>query len=151
MSTLLANSKIAKATHNISAYRFLSRDGVQHQDNDDDGESAAGGRLAHLLQLLGVNDVLVVVSRWYGGIHLGADRFKDINQVRIMRGLMMMAQGRMRTNNLLHRLQGTRCSLGVSWERKARTLGRRAVNLLGRRNVNIPLYTNTAVFEAYLL
>lgn len=82
MSTLLSNSKIAKATHNISAHRFLSPDGIQHQDNDDDGESAAGSRLAHLLQLLDVNNVLVVVSRWYGGVHLGADRFKDINQVR---------------------------------------------------------------------
>lgn len=49
-------------------------------DNDDDGETAAGGRLAHLLQILEVNDVLVVVTRYFGGIHLGPDRFKHINQ-----------------------------------------------------------------------
>lgn len=29
-----------------------------------------------------VENVMVVVTRWYGGIHLGADRFKDINSVR---------------------------------------------------------------------
>ena len=28
-----------------------------------------------------VEDVIVVVSRWYGGIQLGADRFKHINNV----------------------------------------------------------------------
>ena len=74
-------------------------------DNDDDGETAAGGRLAHLLQILvsigasidlliarqlpwhiftrvfqEVNNVLVVVTRYFGGIHLGPDRFKHINQ-----------------------------------------------------------------------
>jgi putative IMPACT (imprinted ancient) family translation regulator len=66
-------------------------------DNDDDGESAAGGRLAHLLQILvsyslfwlvipleyrikDVKDVLVVVTRYFGGTLLGADRFKHINQ-----------------------------------------------------------------------
>lgn len=33
----------------------------------------------HLLQILDVKDVVVVVSRWFGGILLGPDRFKDIN------------------------------------------------------------------------
>ena len=71
-------------------------------DNDDNGESAAGGRLAHLLQILvcilsfcyyakivfsllfnifqDVKNVLVIVTRYFGGIHLGSDRFKHINQ-----------------------------------------------------------------------
>lgn len=49
-------------------------------DCDDDGETAAGGRLAHLLEILELENVLVVVSRWYGGTLLGADRFKLINQ-----------------------------------------------------------------------
>ena len=26
--------------------------------------------------------MLVVVTRWYGGVHLSSDRFKDINYVR---------------------------------------------------------------------
>lgn len=49
-------------------------------DCDDDGETAAGGRLAHLLEILELENVLVVVSRWYGGTLLGPDRFKLINQ-----------------------------------------------------------------------
>lgn len=38
------------------------------QDCDDDGESAAGGRLLHLLQVAGAEDVVVVVSRWCASI-----------------------------------------------------------------------------------
>ncbi|KAI9275590.1 ribosomal protein S5 domain 2-type protein [Phascolomyces articulosus] len=76
---LLEDKKVAKATHNIMAYRIVQPDGHILQDNDDDGESAAGGRLGHLLQLTDVKNVVVVVSRWYGGIQLGADRFKHIN------------------------------------------------------------------------
>ncbi|KAI8575188.1 hypothetical protein K450DRAFT_262951 [Umbelopsis ramanniana AG] len=76
---LLQNKKIAKATHNILAYRIELDSGVIAQDHDEDGETAAGGRLLHLLQILDVTNVVVIVSRWYGGIHLHADRFKDIN------------------------------------------------------------------------
>ncbi|XP_053208859.1 protein IMPACT-B-like [Panonychus citri] len=88
--TLKANKKIDNATHNIVAYRIAgggggSGGGSSHhtfiQDFDDDGETAAGARLLHLLQILDVKNVLVVVSRWYGGVNLGADRFKHINNV----------------------------------------------------------------------
>ncbi|KAJ2717339.1 hypothetical protein H4R19_000091 [Coemansia spiralis] len=76
---LLQDKKIAQATHNILAYRIRLANGSISQDNDDDGETAAGKRLAHLLQLLGAENVAVVVSRWYGGTQLGPDRFKLIN------------------------------------------------------------------------
>lgn len=56
------------------AYRIQREDGVVFQDNDDDGENAAGSRMGHLLQVMDVWNVLVVVSRWYGGIKLGPDR-----------------------------------------------------------------------------
>lgn len=74
------DKKAAKATHNITAWRIRGQNGVQFQDCDDDGESAAGGRLLHLLELMGVWNTMVVVTRWYGGIHLGPDRFRLINQ-----------------------------------------------------------------------
>ncbi|KAL7855252.1 hypothetical protein SRHO_G00174420 [Serrasalmus rhombeus] len=77
---LYENKKIASATHNIYAYRIYCEDkNTFLQDCEDDGETAAGGRLLHLLQILDVRNVLVVVSRWYGGILLGPDRFKHIN------------------------------------------------------------------------
>ncbi|POV97785.1 hypothetical protein PSTT_14849 [Puccinia striiformis] len=76
---LLSDKKIAKASHNMIAWR-CETNGFLHQDNDDDGESAAGSRMQHLLNILDVKNVFVCVSRWFGGIHLGSDRFKHINQ-----------------------------------------------------------------------
>lgn len=78
---LSTDKKVAKATHNITAWRILGEGGVQFQDCDDDGEMAAGGRLLHLLELMGVWGCMVVVTRWYGGVHLGPDRFRLINSV----------------------------------------------------------------------
>ncbi|RPB12566.1 UPF0029-domain-containing protein [Morchella conica CCBAS932] len=76
---IAGDKKIAKATHNMTAYRIQRENGVTFQDNDDDGETAAGGRMGHLLQVMDVSNVLVVVSRWYGGVKLGPDRFRLIN------------------------------------------------------------------------
>lgn len=78
---LATDKKAAKATHNITAWRIKGDSGVQFQDCDDDGETAAGGRLLHLLELMGTWNAMVVVTRWYGGVHLGPDRFRIINQV----------------------------------------------------------------------
>ncbi|KAJ5689232.1 Protein IMPACT [Penicillium macrosclerotiorum] len=91
------DKKVAVATHNISAWRIKQKkeSGTRVsdtqpdpeaaetviQDYDDDGETAAGGRLLHVMQLMDVWNVLVVVSRWYGGIHLGPARFRLINDV----------------------------------------------------------------------
>lgn len=63
-----------------SLVRQKCHDRADEADCDDDGETAAGSRLAHLLDILELENVLVVVSRWYGGVHLGSDRFKHINQ-----------------------------------------------------------------------
>ncbi|GKZ67633.1 eIF2 kinase Gcn2p negative regulator [Aspergillus niger] len=91
---LATEKKVASATHNISAWRIRevksststaggSKNGEATemivQDCDDDGETAAGGRLLHLMQLMDVWDVVVVVTRWYGGVLLGPDRFRIIN------------------------------------------------------------------------
>ncbi|KAG9478955.1 hypothetical protein GDO78_012562 [Eleutherodactylus coqui] len=80
LNKLYENKKIASATHNIYAYRICSeKTKALIQDCEDDGETAAGKRLLHLMQILDARDVMVVVSRWYGGILLGPDRFKHIN------------------------------------------------------------------------
>ncbi|CAL8470948.1 g10490 [Coccomyxa elongata] len=80
MSALLTNNKLQRATHNIMAYRIHLPDRVTHlQDYDDDGETAAGSRLLKLLTIVGAENVLVVVSRWFGGVLLGPARFTHIN------------------------------------------------------------------------
>jgi putative IMPACT (imprinted ancient) family translation regulator len=85
MEILNESRRVRQATHNILAYRVTraTRDAnatpTFYQDHDDDGESAAGGRLLRLLALADARDVVVVVSRWYGGTHLGPARFHVIN------------------------------------------------------------------------
>lgn len=89
VSHLLATDRRARAaTHNITAWRIRARgpDGTpttasSFQDSDDDGETAAGGRMLRLLQLMDAWDVVVVVTRWYGGQKLGPRRFAVINSV----------------------------------------------------------------------
>eukprot|EP00924_Labyrinthula_sp_SR-Ha-C_P003875 snap_masked-scaffold_3-processed-gene-7.16-mRNA-1 protein AED:0.24 eAED:0.24 QI:0/-1/0/1/-1/1/1/0/281 len=82
---LLCNDKkLSKATHNMMAYRIeiTKQDkSIIVADNSDDGEAKAGSNLAELLEKLKVKNLLVVVSRWYGGIHLGPSRFKIIKKV----------------------------------------------------------------------
>jgi hypothetical protein len=76
---LATDKKAAKATHNMTAWRIKGPNDTSYQDCDDDGETAAGSRMLHLMQLMDVWDVMVVVTRWYGGVLLGPDRFRIIN------------------------------------------------------------------------
>ncbi|KAK4041671.1 ribosomal protein S5 domain 2-type protein [Parachaetomium inaequale] len=81
LAHLLASDKrVRTATHNITAWRVRGPNGTSFQDCDDDGETAAGGRLLHLMQLMDLWDTMVVVTRWYGGQKLGPRRFALINQ-----------------------------------------------------------------------
>ncbi|CAK7905918.1 protein IMPACT homolog [[Candida] anglica] len=79
LNQLLQDKKISRASHNMTSWRIKGERGVQYQDCDDDGEAAAGGRILHLLTMMDVWNVIVVVSRRFGGTLLGSDRFKHIN------------------------------------------------------------------------
>lgn len=82
LAKLKLNKKIINASHNMYAYRIEKKTGKGTsilQDCDEDGEANAGGRMMHLLHILDQKNTLVVVSRWYGGIQLGPDRFRHIN------------------------------------------------------------------------
>uniref|UniRef100_A0A183GJT1 UPF0029 domain-containing protein n=1 Tax=Heligmosomoides polygyrus TaxID=6339 RepID=A0A183GJT1_HELPZ len=84
LNRLLENPKISRATHNMYAYRFTEiRSGREIKVHDcfDDGETGASSKMLELLEKMDASNVLVVVSRWYGGIHLGPDRFRHINNL----------------------------------------------------------------------
>lgn len=66
--------KFAKATHH--SWACLLSDGGPVKD--DDGESGAGAVILRMLEREGLTDTIVVVTRWYGGVHLGGDRFAHI-------------------------------------------------------------------------
>lgn len=79
LAILLDDRKIERAIHNMLAYRIVGDFTVK--DNDEDGEDGAGSKMSQLLELTHAENVAVVVTRWFGGILLGPDRFKHINTV----------------------------------------------------------------------
>lgn len=46
---LIQDRRIARSAHNMNAWRIKGPNGVSYQDCDDDGETAAGLRMLHLL------------------------------------------------------------------------------------------------------
>lgn len=44
----------------------------------DDGEAGAGQIILDMLQNARLADEVVIVTRWYGGKHLGGDRFRHV-------------------------------------------------------------------------
>jgi putative IMPACT (imprinted ancient) family translation regulator len=73
LKALKRKKKFAKATHNTWA--CLTADGPL---KNDDGESGAGMVILRMLERDDVRDEIVVVTRWYGGKHLGGDRFRHV-------------------------------------------------------------------------
>ncbi|UCS22427.1 uncharacterized protein HLK63_K09031 [Nakaseomyces glabratus] len=79
---LKTDSKMRRANHAMCAWRIKKQtdsNDIIYQDCDDDGETAAGSRMLHLVTIMDVWNVIVVVARWFGGVHIGPDRFKHIN------------------------------------------------------------------------
>ncbi|KAG4427713.1 hypothetical protein IFR05_016803 [Cadophora sp. M221] len=81
LQTLLAQNKdLREASHNISAWRVQGPHGILESSNDD-GESGGGRHILGLLQADNVVGVLLVVTRWYGGVMLGTDRWRIMSMV----------------------------------------------------------------------
>lgn len=74
LKELKRNKRFAKATHNTWA--LLSEQGGPIKQ--DDGESGAGIIILRMLERAELTDHLIVVTRWYGGTHLGGDRFRRV-------------------------------------------------------------------------
>ncbi|GMM51715.1 Yih1 protein [Starmerella bacillaris] len=81
LADLFEDKKVAKANHKMAAWRVdTGTPGIMAQDFDDDGEAGAGGCILHIMQLAQVTNAVVVVCRYFGGVHIGPDRFKHIKQ-----------------------------------------------------------------------
>lgn len=73
LKALKKKKKYAKATHN--SWAVLLPDGPLKAD---DGEAGAGNVILRVLEGNDVTGHLVVVTRWFGGKHLGGDRFRHV-------------------------------------------------------------------------
>lgn len=74
LMTLKRPRKFARATHH--SWAVVLSDGGPLRG--DDGEAGAGAVILKMLERAGLVDTVVVVTRWYGGVHLGGDRFAHI-------------------------------------------------------------------------
>lgn len=74
LKNLKRNKKFAKATHNTWARLSSSEGGIKN----DDGESGAGIVILRMLEREQLYDHVVIVTRWFGGTHLGGDRFRRV-------------------------------------------------------------------------
>jgi putative IMPACT (imprinted ancient) family translation regulator len=74
LKALKRKKKYAKATHNTWAVVFSEGGPLKN----DDGEGGAGQIILQMLEREGLNDHVIVVTRWYGGKHLGGDRFRHV-------------------------------------------------------------------------
>lgn len=75
---------LKRATHCMYAYRVIPDPEISSNEivgQHDGGERGSGERLSRLLDALECQNVVVVVSRWYGGVPLGSDRWKIISGV----------------------------------------------------------------------
>jgi putative IMPACT (imprinted ancient) family translation regulator len=74
LSELRARRKFSKATHHSWAAILPEGEVLK----GDDGEAGAGAVILKMLEREGLKGHIVVVTRWYGGVHLGGDRFAHV-------------------------------------------------------------------------
>ena len=60
------------ATHNCSAYMIGERDEIQKQSDDGEPSGTAGKPILEVIRHQGLKNVAIVVTRYFGGIMLGA-------------------------------------------------------------------------------
>ena len=70
---LCRNKKFAKATHNT--WGLITEAGPV---KNDDGEAGAGMVIIRMLEREGLQNHVIIVTRWFGGKHLGGDRFRRV-------------------------------------------------------------------------
>jgi hypothetical protein len=77
LHAMYADSRVARASSNMYAYRIKSGNTViEHYE--DDREWGAGRKLLKLLQDSKIINKIVCVTRWHGGSNLGRVRFDHI-------------------------------------------------------------------------
>ncbi len=74
VADLCRKGKFRRATHHSWALLTAAGDPV----GDDDGEAGAAAIIRQEIEAEGLCGVVVIVTRWFGGTHLGGDRFRHI-------------------------------------------------------------------------
>lgn len=75
---LLKDKYFAKSTHNTYAYRIILENWSILDWKNDDWETWAWNCILRELQRENMVNIIVVVTRYFGWVHLNADRFKNV-------------------------------------------------------------------------
>ena len=78
MKHLQGDKYFRKSTHNSYAYRLKQDNGSIVDGKNDDGETGAGMCILREIQRENYVNCIIVVTRYFGGIHLQSDRFKNV-------------------------------------------------------------------------
>ncbi len=73
------NSGNSTATHNMFAARIMMNGRIQEY-TEDDGEFGGARSILREMQLSNIVNRVVVVSRWFSGVHIGSKRFQILTQ-----------------------------------------------------------------------
>ncbi len=79
LKALTREKRFAKATHNTWGV-ILDQDGQRIPLKGDDGEAGAGAVILRMLEREELVNHVIVVTRWYGGVRLGGDRFRHVQE-----------------------------------------------------------------------
>ncbi|KAK1767654.1 hypothetical protein QBC33DRAFT_536882 [Phialemonium atrogriseum] len=106
-SLLDANPALKSATHNAWAFRLRLPGGNGgsariREESFDDGETGCGDLMLRIMREVDAVDTMVVLTRWFGGIMLGPDRW------RLMRNCV--------TSALAERLRKTGAAVSIGGE-----------------------------------
>jgi putative IMPACT (imprinted ancient) family translation regulator len=73
-----ANPNLKTASHNAWAFRLRppATGGRAREESFDDGETGCGDLMLRIMREVDAADTLVVLSRWFGGVLLGPDRWR---------------------------------------------------------------------------
>jgi putative IMPACT (imprinted ancient) family translation regulator len=74
----LSDKYFTKATHNTYAYRISLDANTILEGKNDDWETWAWQCILRELQRKNFSNIIVVVTRYFGGTHLHADRFRNV-------------------------------------------------------------------------
>ena len=90
------DTRVATADHNIYAYLWQGADGHISEHYEDDREYGSGRRVLDILREQNIVNYLVV-SRWFGGKHLGQSRqqclyFRNFNTLIAVKTAMLVLQ-----------------------------------------------------------
>lgn len=140
-------SKYWNATHNVYAY-YICGDGVQQKFSDDGEPSGTAGLpVLEAIKKLGVEDVAVVVTRYFGGTLLGAaglvraygkSAAMGIEAAGIVKRQLCIETGITMDYSLLGRLQALVASKGHSVK-----------DMVYAQDVGMYLYVPVDEFEAF--